>query len=160
MGLNVVQLYVQELLDGLVIPLQPAPLQAAITPVSVDDLDSARCYIWGGRMRGRRQSMPRGQGYKERTWSVDTYLISQESANADDLDQLFPLVVDTVLHELETTVLMNVFRTDPTTGIVSQITNVAEEYELEYAPVHTPGDLQLVLFQARLGVTVKEAQQL
>lgn len=160
MGLNVVQLYCKELLDGLVIPLQPGPMPAAITPPSVGELDTAHCFIWGSRMKGKRQSMPRGSAFKERVWSPDLYLVAQESANADQLDQLFPLVVDTVLHVLETTPLMDIFRTDPTTGIRSQITNVAEEYEFEYAPVRSPGNLQLVYYQARLTPTIKETEQL
>ncbi len=162
MPLNSCQIYVQGLLDGLAIPGQAQPLQAYITPPTVEDVDGPRAYIWGGRMRGRRQTAPRGipphAGFKRLDWVVDVYLVDMELPDDPGLDQTFPVLVDAVMRQTWTTV-MPTYITDPTTGVLSQILQIGEDFELEYPPERTPATLRTLWYSCRLGLNVYEAVQ-
>lgn len=158
MPLNSVQLYVQGLLDGLAVPTMEQPLQAFITPPTIEDLDGPRAYVWGGQLRGRRQTMPRGQGFKYLDWTVDVYLSYLTLPDDPDVDSQFPLLIDAVMTETWTTT-MPVSITDPTTHVQSEILAIGEEWTLEYPPERTPATLRSLYYTARLGLTVYEAVQ-
>lgn len=158
MPLNSVQLYTQSLLDGLTIPGMSTPLTAYITPPTVEDLDGPHAYIWGGRLRGLRQTMPRGPGFKHLDWTVDIYLVYETNPDSPTVDQEFPLVVDAVMTKLWTTTTP-LFITDPTTGVQSQLLNVGEDFEFEYPPERTPATLRMLYYSCRIGLNLYEAVQ-
>ena len=159
MPLNSVQLFVQGLLDGLAIPGTTQTLEAYITPPTVDEMDSPKAYVWGGRLRGNRQSMPRGQGFKRLNWSVDVWLAYETSPDSATVDQEFPLIVDAVMNAVWTTPMNDVFITDPTTGVRSQILAIGEDFDFEYPPERVPATMRMVYYAARLGLNVYEAVQ-
>jgi hypothetical protein len=156
--LNSVQLYVQSLLDNLPIPGMTVPLQAYITPPTIDDLDSPKAYVWGTRLRINRQTMPRGAGFKHLAWLIDIYLVYETNPDSPTLDQEFPLIVDAVMNKLWTTTTP-LFITDPVTGIQSQLLNVGENMEFEYPPERTPATLRMLYYTARIGMELYEAVQ-
>lgn len=159
MPLNSVQSYVKGLLDGLPIPgPMNQTLEAFITPPSVDELDGPKAYVWGARMVGNRQTMPRGQGFKRLTWQVDVYLTYETYPDNPSLDEEFPLIVDAVMAKAWTTP-MPLFISDPTTGLQSQILAVGEKFDFEYPPERLPATLRMVLYTARLGLEISEAVQ-
>jgi hypothetical protein len=170
MPLNSIQQYVKGLLDGLVFQDGIAALQAYVQPPVLDTLDAPKAYIWGGRMRGRRQTMPRvgtpaainsGQsGFKRLDWTVDVYLSYEMNPDvpATTLDQDFPLIIDAVLTKTWTTV-MPTFITDSVTGVISQVLAIGEDFELEYPPERMPSTLQMIYYTARLGLDIYEAVQ-
>lgn len=158
MGLNSVQQYVKTLLNGLTIPNQASALEAWVVPPNVENISGPRAYIWGGRMREERQTSPRGAGYTWLVWTVDIYLMLLDNPQSATLDQNFPLLADTVMQTLRTTT-MPTFINDPTTGARSQILSVGEEFEWEYPPQRATADMRMLIFEARLGATVKEAIQ-
>lgn len=97
MPLNSIQLYVANLLNDLEVPMAGIPpIEAYVTPPVVEDIDRPKAYVWGGRARGRRQTMPRntsGQivdgrsGFKHIDWHLDIYTVYETTPDADNLDQ-------------------------------------------------------------------------
>jgi hypothetical protein len=159
MPLNSVQIYVQSLLADLPIPALDRNLEAYITPPTVEDIDRPKAYIYGARLRGMRQSAPRGPGFKRLNWMVDVYLSWETMPDEPSVDQEFPLIVDAVMTKTWTTT-MPLFITDPTTGVVSQILAIGEDFELEYPPERTPSTLRMLYYTARIGLDVYEAVQI
>lgn len=159
MPLNSVQHFVVGLLDGLAIPGSSQTLEAYITPPTVDELDNPKAYVWGGRLRGTRQSMPRGQGFKRLNWSVDVWLTYETNPDSPTVDEEFPLIVDAVMNKVWTTPLNDTFITDPTTGVRSQILAIGEDFDFEYPPERVPATLRMLYYTARLGLNVYEAIQ-
>lgn len=158
MPLNSVQVYVQSLLADLPIPALDRNLEAYITPPTVEDIDRPKAYIYGARLRGQRQTAPRGPGFKRLNWMVDVYLSWETVPDEPSVDQEFPLIVDAVLKAAWTTTMPLVI-TDPTTGQKSQILAIGEDFELEYPPERTPATLRLLYYTARIGLDVYEAVQ-
>ena len=156
MPLNSIQQYIANLLNGLAVPGPGKPLEAFITPPTVGKLDGPKAYVWGGTSRARRQTAPRGQGYKHLDWMVDIYLIYETVPTSPNLDQEFPLVVDAVLTKLWSTE-MPVFINDPTTGLSSEVVSVGEQWDLDYPPVRTPATNRMLLYEARIRMSVYEA---
>jgi hypothetical protein len=158
-GLNAIQQHVRGVLDGLTVPGQVGTLTAYVQPPTVEELDGARAYIWTPVGKGTRQSMPRGPGFTTRTWNVHIWLMYLDSTNSDtDIEQTFPLLIDAVDAALLAAV-MPIFITDPTTEQPSQLLAIGEEYALDYPPARTPGNLQMLLSEALITTTVKEALQ-
>ena len=158
MPLLSVQNYVKDLLDGLPIPGFTQALEAYVTPPTVEDIDSPKAYVWGGRCRGTRQTMPRGPGFKHLQWMIDIYLVYETNPDSPTVDEEFPAIVDAVLNKLWTTTTP-LFITDPLTGRQSQLLNVGEEWEFEYPPERTPATLRMLYYSARIGMELYEAVQ-
>lgn len=156
--LNSIQWHVKNLLDGLVVPGTTQTLEAYITPPAVEELDNPKAYVWGARLVGKRQTMPRGAGFKKLTWQVDVYLSYETNPDSPTVDQEFPLIIDLVMATLWATP-MPIFITDPTTGLQSQLLEIGEEFQLEYPPERMPATLRMLYYTARLGLTVYEAVQ-
>lgn len=166
--LNSVQNYVAGLLDGLEVPIRGTkPVEAHITPPTFEDIDGPKAYVWGGRHRGHRQTMPRnstGQlvdgkaGFKELNWDLDIYLAYETTADAPFLNQEFPCIVDAVLTKLWTTPV-NRYITDPITGVISQITQIGEDWHFEMLPERTPNTLRMVFYTARITAMITEEVQ-
>ena len=147
-------------------PGQTQPIDAAIQPPPQEPLDGPLAYVWGGKMRSARQTMPRnragqvGSGFQVFQWTVDIYLSYEtvsDTTNAPQVDQEFPLVVDAVIAALQTDP-MPVFLIDPTTGVQTQLTSIGEQMTLTYPPEVTPGSMQLVYYSAKLSTLVVEAE--
>lgn len=169
-----VQLYVKNIIDGLVVTDGIPALQAYVTPPTLEDLDGPRAYVWGGRMRGKRQTAPRikaghtiadgTSGFKHLAWVVDVYIVYESNPDMTSNDMDFPQLVDAVLTAYFTTQmpifidgLGNTF-TQPAAGL-TQILGIGEDVELEYAPLHTPATLRMLYYSARLAMEVYEAVQ-
>lgn len=164
MPLNSVQLYIQGLLDGLVIPTIPKPLTAYITPPTVEDADGPKAYVWGARLLGSRQTAPRPVAFKHLSWTVDVYLSYETlppnpNDPSENVDQEFPLIIDAVMAKTWYTAPMPTIITDPSTGVTSQILAIGEQFQLEYPPERTPSSLRMLYYTARLGFDVYEAVQ-
>lgn len=158
MPLNSVQEYVKGLLDGLPIPGGGAPLEAYITPPTVEDIDRPKAYVQGARLRGQRQTAPRGPGFKRLNWMVDVYITYETVPDSVTVDQEMPLIIDAIMNKTWTTV-MPLFIQDQVTGVRSQILAIGEDFELEYPPERTPATLRMLYYVARLGLDVYEAVQ-
>jgi hypothetical protein len=158
MPLNSVQQYVKGLLNDLPVPGQDKTIEAYITPPTVEDIDRPKAYIWGGRLRGMRQTAPRGLGFKRLNWVVDVYLVWETLPDGPTIDSEFPLIIDAVLNKTWTTT-MPIKIQDPQTGQSSQILQVGEDFELEYPPERMPSTLRTLYWTARLGLDVYEAVQ-
>jgi hypothetical protein len=164
--LNSVQTHVQGLLNGLALPGQvdgdnnPVPLVAYITPPTVEDIAGARAYVWGGTLRERRQTAPRGQGFKTLIWTVDVYVALAATSADPNLDQEFPLVLDAIMQAMRAAP-MPIPLTDATTGVVSQLLAIGEDFDLEYVPERLLGQAAMdsLWYSARIGATVQEQVQ-
>ena len=168
MPLNSVQIYVANLLNDLEIPmLGIPPVEAYITPPVYEDIDRPKAYVWGGRARGSRQTMPRntsGQivdgksGFKKIDWHIDIYLIYETTPDATNIDMEFPSIVDAVMTKLWTTPL-NAFITDPITNATTQVSSIGEEWDYEMLPERTPNTLRMIYYSARITMMVQELVQ-
>lgn len=167
MPLNSVQQYVKGLLDGLVVEDGIPALEAYVQPPVLEDLNGPRAYVWGNRLSGKRQTMPRinyqtvdqsTAGYKWLDWTVDVYLSYLTNPDDVNVDQEFPLIVDAVMWKLWTTEMPIVIQ-DPTTSLYSQILAIGEEWELEYPPERAPSTMRMLYYTCRLGLRVYEAVQ-
>jgi hypothetical protein len=171
---------VKGILDGLVFTDGIAALEAFVQPPVLDTLDGPKAYVWGGHMSAHRQSMPRintpqaqligRSGFKRLDWNVDVYLSYEMNPDvpATDLDQDFPLILDTTMSTLWTTP-MPVF-IDPQgtvtdeTGFAdgvqyTQILSIGEEFDLEYPPERVPATMRMLYYTARFGLNIYEAVQ-
>lgn len=178
MPLSSVQLYVKGLLDGLVVQDGIGAIQAYVTPPILDTLSAPKAYVWGGRMRGRRQTMPRvgtpaaiaagRSGFKRLDWTVDVYLNYEMNPDvpAVTIDTDFPLIIDAVFTQMWTTTMPvlidpnGVPTNTPANGVVyTQILSVGEEFELEYPPERAPATIRMLYYSARLSFDIYEAVQ-
>lgn len=162
MPLNSIQQHCVSIIDGLPIPGSADALTATIQPPNFEDLDGPRAFIWGGTMRGERQTAPRGDapkaGFKRLNWVVDVWLSYLTTPDAPDVDRAFPLIVDAVMSAFWSTP-MPVFITDPVTGLVSQLLQIGEEFELEAPTARATQTQRMLYYTARLGLDVYEAVQ-
>jgi hypothetical protein len=129
-----------------------------VTPPTIEDLDAPTAYIWAGRLRIKRQTMPRGAGFKHLAWMVDIYLAYETNPDSPTVDQEFPVIVDAVMNKLWTTQTPLII-TDPVTGQESQLLNVGEDFQFEYPPERTPATLRMLYYSARIGMELYEAVQ-
>lgn len=158
MSLNAVQLHVLSLLNGITVPGQSDTLTAYVTPPVVEALDGPRAYIWGGTGREQRRSAPRGYGFKRVNWSVDTFLVYETDSESSDLDETFPLILDAVMGALRAAPMPTQL-TDPTTGAVSQMTAIGEDFTIEMPPERLLSPPRLLYYAARVTTTVTEDVQ-
>lgn len=159
MALNAVQQYCLGLLQGLTVPWDGIPpVTAYITPPAPGAFNGPIALIAGARMQASRESMPRGPGFKNLIWTVEVYLHYQSVPTAPNLDQIFPLIVDTVMAKMWTTT-MPVPITDPTTGAKSSVMSVGERFTVDYPPVRTANKSQTYVYVARIQFEVKELLQ-
>lgn len=131
----------------------------------METLDGPLAFVWGGKMKSARESMPRnragqdGSGFQKYRWMVDIYLSYEtvsDTTNEPQVDQEFPLFVDAVINALRTDP-MPVFITDPTTGAQTQLTQIGEQMILDYPPEVNAGSMQLVYYTCKLTTLVAEA---
>jgi hypothetical protein len=164
--LTSMQIYVKNLLDGLVIGNALPNLKAYITPPVVDELDGPRAYVLGARLAGRRQTTPRGPGFKHLGWVMEVYLSYETNPNNDaTVDLEFPQVIDAVMTQLWTTTIptfvdVNGIPSGTATNNASQVLSIGENFELEYPPERLPATLRMLYYTARLGIDVYEAVQI
>lgn len=158
MGLNAVLQHVKGVVDGLAIPGQQKPLNAAVVPPPLEPMSGPMGWITPGPMRGQRQTAPRGPGFTQPLWQVDITLDLQDLPTDPGLEQAYPLIVDAVLAALWAAP-MPVFITDPTTGVKTQMLAIGEEYEFAAGNWVTTAAGRMILFRGRITTTVREAQQ-
>jgi len=175
MPLNSVQLYVKGLLDGLTIPGPPGEastsLTAWITPPTLEDLDAPRAYIWGGRQRAHRQSMPRVTNFTQSTggfkfldYTIDIYVVYLTNPQDTMVDQEFPIILDTILYQLWNTT-MPIFIDSQGNEVseggenISQVLSIGEQWDMEYPPEKTPATQRMLYYTARISMLLQEAIQ-
>jgi hypothetical protein len=159
LALNAIQQFCLGLLDGLTVPWDGiAPIAAYITPPAPLPLSGPMALIAGARMQASRESMPRGMGFKNLLWTVEVYLHYQSAPTAPNLDQIFPIIVDTVMAKMWTTT-MPVPIVDPTTTAKSSVMSVGEKITVDYPPVRTANKSQTYVYVARIQFEVKELLQ-
>lgn len=166
MPLASVQLYVQGLLDGLLIPGSTKPLKAQVTPPVIQKLSGPMAFVWGGSLVVTRQTGPRGApgeaGFKKLLWDVDVWLVLLTNPNSSGADQQFPVLVDAVMAQLWTTAMplfidgQGLPANEGDAG-TSQILEVGEAFRVEYAAVHTPQTQRMLFYDAHLALQIYEA---
>lgn len=159
MAMNAVTQYCYGLLQGLEIPWDGiAPVTAYVTPPAPGAFNGPIAVIAGARMQASRESMPRGMGFKNLVWTVEVYLHYQSVPTAPNLDQIFPIIVDTVMTTMWTTTMPKPI-VDPTTGAKSSVMSIGERFTLDYPPIRTANKSQTYVYVARIQFEVKELLQ-
>ena len=155
MGMNSVQLYAKSLTNGVKGPLTKLPLVAYITPPNPGKLPGPAAYVWLTMGTNRRQTAPRGAGFRETIWTINIWLMSPGVASNPQADTEFASLVDAVIQKWVTTP-MPIPLTDSITGQTTQLVSLGEEFTIEQSPVHSLQDQRLIMFEALLRFTVKE----
>lgn len=147
MPINSVQLYIQDLLNGLIMPGQAGQLAAFITPLDPDE-DTAipRAFIWpsdGDESRdpAKGGTVPRNpgfnstvttleqlmsqSGYKAFEHRLDVYMTWNGQDDDPDADTWFPGMVDAVMLTLRTSPDPATAQ-DPYTGQLTTLIDVGE----------------------------------
>jgi len=159
MAMNAVTQYCYGLLQGLEIPWDGiAAITAYVTPPAPGTFNGPIAVIAGARMQASRESMPRGMGFKNLVWTVEVYLHYQSAPTAANLDQIFPVIVDTVMTRMWTTTMPTPI-VDPTTGAKSSVMSIGERFTLDYPPIRTANKSQTYVYVARIQFEVKELLQ-
>lgn len=159
MPLNTVQSTLKNLLDGLSLPYSDTPLSAYIAPPDPGNGMDPAVYVWGSVATDKRQTMPRGLGFRIIEHEVDLWLIWFGSSDAPDVDSQFPVIVDAVCQALRTAPMPVLNITDPTTRQVSDLLMIGERIRWDYAPVHSVEDQRWWVYTARLICDVREKLQ-
>lgn len=156
MGLNSVQLYAKSLTTGVTSPLYDKALVTYINPPNPGKLLGPAAYVWVTMAPNRRQTAPRGYGFRKVTWVVNIWLMSPGKSTDPQADSAFACLVDAVVGVWVSTP-MPLMYTDPQTGQETQFLSVGEEFEIEQSPVHSLSDQRLVLYEGLIRMTLKEA---
>ena len=167
MGLYSVARYVKGLIDGTPMPSGvPGPLVAYITPPVSEKLSAPRAYIWPGRAQVARQTAPRGQGFRKRTWPIDIYVNYMDTPDDALANEPFLQVVDAVTGVFEATVmplfidsLGNPVGPNATSATDTQILSIGEDWALDYPPERTVMNLRQLWFSTGIKLQVEEAKQ-
>jgi hypothetical protein len=170
--LNAIQQYVKGVINGITITGQTVPLVAYVTPPIMDNVGGPpKAYVWAGRIdRGKRQSAPRGPGFKELNWLIDIYLNYETNPNRPTIggvavDNQFPLIVDAIMSTVWTATTPTFIDANgvPTVNNfssgASQVHNLGEEFSLDYPVERTPNTLRMLWYSAMLTLDVKEVVQ-
>ena len=158
MGMNAVQTYVKDLLDGLESPLYTSNLVAYINPPNPGKLRGPAVFVWATNGTNRRQTAPRGHGFSSVPWIVNCWLMAPGNSSDDDADSAFACLVDAVA-EAWATAPMPLLYTDPVTNVVTQFTAIGEEWSVEQSPVHSTVDQRIVIYEALFRGTLLENTQ-
>jgi hypothetical protein len=156
MSVNTVQLHVQNLLNGLSIPNYQTPLVTYITPPNPGKLPGPAAYVWATTGTNRRQTAPRGAGFRMMTWDVSIWLMAPGLASDVNANTKFAGLIDTVTNALVTDT-MPVMETDPITGLTFQLLAIGEDFNIQQSPVHALADQRLLMYEALISLTIKEA---
>jgi hypothetical protein len=165
--LDSLQLYGKGLLDGLGMPAGvPGPLTAWITPPVVEKMSAPRAYVWGGRLKGRRQTAPRGPGFMRLDWTLDVYVAYMSTPAVAMAEEPFPKITDAVLKVFMTTVMPlfidaagrpmgpnQVNETD------TQIQAIGESFDGDYPPERSVAGPRMLWYVQRFGIDVVEVVQ-
>jgi len=166
MPVNTVQQYLKTVLNGQLLPNDLGTLEALITPPNPnDDAVNVTAYIWGSRADEGRRSVPRAQfgnaetgGWKVISHEVDIWLVWFGAADDPDADQQFPTIIDATTAVLRNVVLLDQtqYAVDPVTGQKSNLLNVGENLNWEYAPVKATVDQRYLRYDARITCSLEE----
>jgi hypothetical protein len=159
MPLNSVQSYIREACDGLTLagPTNWELVAVISDPVIADVATGPILFIWAAHGHKVRRTMPRPIAWQRWEWKVSASLVAVMDIDDPNLDNAFPLALDSIdgfISTLPTPVII----VDPQTGKKSQALNIGEETDLDYARMVTTGaDGQgLVQFGADLVINLFE----
>lgn len=158
MPLNSISQYMKGQLDDLPIPGGSQQLTAYITTPTPGKLSGPLAFLGDVTAQIGRESMPRGQGFKNLIWTVQIYLAYTTSAKSLNVDEQFPLISDAIMAKLWTTT-MPLPITDTVTGQGSWVMSVGEKFGFQKPRVRTVGAQQMLYYAARLDAEVKELLQ-
>ena len=156
MSVNVVQTHIKSLLSGIPLPYNYPNLVTYITPPNPGKLPGPAAYVWVTTGSNKRQTAPRGFGFRKTDWSVSIWLMCPGSATDPDADTKFASVIDTVVEAL-VTATMPITVTDPVSGLEYQVLAIGEKFTVQQAPVHALADQRLFMYEAMINLTVEIA---
>jgi hypothetical protein len=155
-GVGTVQSLVKELLNGIDVPNYKTNLVTYITPPNPGVLPGPAAYVWATSGTNHRQTIPRGSGFRETIWSVSIWLMAPGLAADPLADVKFAGLIDAVV-EVLVTAKMPLKEVDPISGNVIQLLSIGEEFTIQQSPVHALSDQRLLMYEALIDLTVKEA---
>lgn len=180
MTLNAVQQFTLKQLNQFTSPalvaLNVPPIDAFVTPpVWHDDAVAPAIYIWGSTGRAGRTTFPRANspsasdvnkaGTKAKRGQVDIWLSFDDSPDNPQGDAMFPVLLGSVIHVLETCVIVDpntgqgITLTDAQTGEISQLLEFGEELDWDYTTPHGLEDQRWWRYLALIRCTYEEWYQ-
>lgn len=161
-----IQKFAQGIVDGISMPDGLPALTAWVTPPVMEQIDGPRSYVWGGRVRGSRQTAPRRAGFKKIPWVVDVWLAFLDTPDDALANESFPKVIDAVLWAFFTAPMNifidgegNVVGPEATGPHDTQVQAVGESFDLEYPPERLPMTGRMVWYSAHIAMDILEVVQ-
>jgi hypothetical protein len=99
--------------------------------------------------------VPRGGGSKESAYTIDVYLLWIGDPSASNIDQLFPLFIEAVLKKLRTVAVPTLI-TDPTTNVQTNLLEVGERMQVNFALPKSTADQRFMAYEAMISCSVSE----
>jgi len=112
--------------------------------------------VWATSGSNKRQTAPRGAGFRMMEWDVSVWLMAPGVASDVNADTKFAGLIDAVINALVTDT-MPVMETDAVTGKTFQLLSIGEDFSVQQSPVHTLADQRLFMYEALVNVRIKEA---
>lgn len=144
MPINSTQVYINNLLNGLVWPFTGVPpLQCQITPPDPNvEADTPQAYVWPARGRENRNpkfggTIPRAtsdnspSGLKTQQHRMEIFLVWWGLSTDPDSDTLFPGMVDVIMDTLRVSADPTPIQNDPWTNRQSYLIDVGENMDYE-----------------------------
>jgi hypothetical protein len=165
--INSTQVYIKNLLQGLIVPGNQLPLEAYITPEDPRDEENPAAYIWPSNGNENRQAVPRvgadiydpkQAGWKTLTHDLDIWLTWFNDDSDPNADISFPAVVDIVMYTLRSSANPAVVY-DPLTALGSQLIDVGERMTYRIGGLRATADQRWVRYDAQLTLTIIEELQ-
>ncbi len=154
MSLNAVQQYLLSVLDGMPSANLPPALAYVMPPVTTDLIAQPVIFIWGAKLNEERLTLARTTGEKRVRYRCSLWL-QFVSTNDLSTSQDFPVFLDAVRKLLRTLPLGNTI-TDPVTGETSQIIDIGETMQQDYATPTAMADQRLLSNNATMTVGITE----
>lgn len=161
MGINSVQKFVLEQVDGVTTPYADPVVAFEDPPIPTDYSGAPLCYVMNAEMDGHKQTMTPG-AYFEDKHSVYLYVGIARAPNAANNNSLMPLICDAMVTACrESTMSGVVIYTDPDTQYPTEILNCGDTSRVRILPQTDLGEDQqsMVLFQAELLIVTIEKVQ-
>lgn len=168
MPLNSVQVFVKQQLDNL--PIEDGlgtATKAYVSPPIIGDMaTNPLVFVWGAVSHEMRETMAGGRtatinttsGIRTIQYELDIYIKYAIANDNPNEDNVFPLVVDSVMQKLRgIQIPTNI--TDPVTNWPSVITDLGERFSLQYAPVMEAVDQRFWVYEARIVAPITEKIQ-
>ena len=159
MSLPAVLQFVETTLNGTTSEYLPAA-RAFITPKVGELLDVPIIAVWTRNYDEKRATMtraatPAASGFKKATHQIELYVKATGMQDDPNADIAFLTLLDQIMVALRA-VVMPFPVTDPSTGVVSNVTQIGETFKVQVGTIAATKDQRMYIWRAQITTPVEE----